>query len=167
MAGSEAWLFSRHGFRLAKNGVNYGRLGTRNPFGFKGRYYTPGTINTTILKSFRGGSAVRFAFGVSLITNLADYSSIGSQADQGYGQEFAVSTAVDTVAYYLTGAAASLLVGAFVVSTTPFWVVAGATVVVAVGLSMTLDYFEVPKKAKIFINDQIDTRQGEAALKVY
>jgi hypothetical protein len=100
------------------------------------------------------------AFGVSavsaLISNGISYSPFGANAAEGYGQEFAVSTAVDTVIGFTVGAASAVVVGAVLgASAAPLAVVAG-TALIATGAMMALDYYHVPDMAKQGWNDILD-----------
>jgi hypothetical protein len=144
---------------LAKNGINYGLSGS-STFGLGGRYYTPGTINGAITNGFAGLNALGFSFATAAIGNIVDYG-FGANADKGFGQEFAVSTAVDTVLTYAVGAAVAVGVGAVLGASAAPLAVVGVTALVATGTMMALDRAGVPAMLKANTNDFINYLQGD------
>jgi membrane protein YqaA with SNARE-associated domain len=151
-------------------------VGTRrsflNKFGFSGTRYKPSTISGITGRHLIKGSLSKTTWITAAVTSLAgnviDYG-FGKNKDKGIAsQEFAVSTAVDTVMAVGTGLVAAstvALIGAGIAAVTPFALSAAAgvalTAVVGVGIGYALDRFGVNKKAKVIVNKGVDKTEEE------
>lgn len=146
-------------------------VGTRraflNKYGYKGTRYKPSTITGITSRQLIKGSLSKSTWITAAVTSLAgnviDYR-FGKNKDKGIAsQEFAVSTAVDTVMAVGTGLAAAAtvaLIGAGIAAATPFALSAAAgialTAAAGVGIGYLLDRFGVNKKAKEIVNTGVD-----------
>ena len=142
------------------------QMGTRREFlqgfGFNGTTYKPSTLTNITGKQLVSGALSKGTWitaGVtSLIGNVIDYG-FGKNKDKGFGQEFAVSTAVDTFMAVGTGvlAAGAVALGTALFSVTlPVWGAIAFTALAGLAIGGMSDAFGVGNFLKTNVNKGVD-----------
>jgi hypothetical protein len=121
--GRDLKIFLQYFSPAAKAG-NYGLLGSSQPWGLIGRYYTTSTIDTAFINGTLKGAPFT-SIGAAVVTNAIDYTWGPHANETVRSQGFATSTTVDFTANYVTTAGPALIFATYGATTPPGWVVLG------------------------------------------